>query len=134
MKKMLSANNYEYIKFISNLNNNKHPFKIGFDTCQSPALCNFSNFISKESLEFCEAGRFSMYINSELKAYPCSFGINNSEIMIDLKEYTIKEAWESEVFVKFRNIKNESCNRCDKIYCNNCPLDIGINVCGKILQ
>jgi MoaA/NifB/PqqE/SkfB family radical SAM enzyme len=130
--KMLSANDNEYIEFLRALYNNKHPFKFGFDTCQSPALYNFCDFISKESLEFCEAGRFSMYIDSELKAYPCSFGIYNSEIMIDLRTHTLKEAWESDIFGKFRNKSNKNCERCGEIYCHNCPLDIGINVCGKV--
>jgi len=129
--KMLSANDNEYINFLNSLNNNKHPFKFGFDTCQSPALYNFCDFISKESLEFCEAGRFSMYIDNELNAYPCSFGLDNSEIFVNLKTHTLKEAWESEVFWKFRNKSNENCEKCGKLYCLNCPLDIGINVCGK---
>jgi MoaA/NifB/PqqE/SkfB family radical SAM enzyme len=130
-EKMLSANDNEYIEFLNILHDNKHGFKFGFDTCQSPSLYNFCNFVSKESLEFCEAGRFSMYIDSELKAYPCSFGIYNPEIMIDLRSHTLKEAWEAEVFWKFRNKKNNNCDKCE-IYCHNCPLDIGINVCGKI--
>jgi len=131
-EKMLSARNEEYIKFLKALQNNQHPYKFGFDTCQSPALYKFCDFISMESIEFCEAGRFSMYIDSELKAYPCSFGIDNSEISIDLKSHTIQEAWESKVFNKFRAYSDENCVNCKNKYCHNCPLDIGINVCGEI--
>ena len=130
--KMLSADDHEYIEFLNIVHNDKHNFKFGFDTCQSPALYNFCDFVTKESLEFCEAGRFSMYIDSELKAYPCSFGIYNSEIMMDLRTHSLKEVWESEVFWKFRNKSNKSCEECGEKYCHNCPLDIGINVCGKI--
>jgi MoaA/NifB/PqqE/SkfB family radical SAM enzyme len=131
-EKMLTAKDEEYIKFLRMLNNSKHPYKIGFDTCQSPALYNYCNFIDEKSLEYCEAGRFSMYIDSELKAYPCSFGIHNQKIMVDLNVHTIKEAWESDVFWNFRNISIESCDKCDISFCHNCPLDIGIDVCGKI--
>lgn len=131
IENMLTANDSEYIDFLNLLNNNKYPFKFGFDTCQSPALYTFCNFVSMESIEFCEAGRFSMYIDCESKAYPCSFGIYNSEIVIDLKENTLKEAWESDIFRKFRNKTLKSCSICENTYCRNCPLDIGINVCGK---
>jgi predicted aldo/keto reductase-like oxidoreductase len=45
---------------------------------------------------------------------------------------TRKEAWESEIFKEFRNYTNGSCSSCENKYCRNCPLDIGINVCGEI--
>ena len=131
-EKMLSAKDEEYINLLSTLHDNKHSYKLGFDTCQSPALYKFCDFISTESLEFCEAGRFSMYIDSELKAYPCSFGIDNPEVMVDLKLHTIKEAWESEIFERFRTYSNINCLNCSNKYCRNCPLDIGINVCGEL--
>jgi len=131
-KKMLSAKDEKYITFLSILNNYKYSFKFGFDSCQSPALYNFCDFICKESLEFCEAGRFSMYIDSELKAYPCSFLIDNSEFAVDLKSNTIKEVWESEIFSRFRNKTPKNCLNCQTLFCRNCPIDLGINVCGKI--
>lgn len=131
IEKMLSANDKKYINFLTILKNKKHSFKYGFDTCQSPALFNFCDFISEESLEFCEAGRFSMYIDSSLNAYPCSFGINNQDISVSLKYNTIKEAWGSDVFNKFRAKFIRGCEKCSVSCCRNCPLDLGINICGK---
>jgi MoaA/NifB/PqqE/SkfB family radical SAM enzyme len=132
IEKMLSANDKDYIEFLTIIKNKKLSFRYGFDTCQSPALFNFCDFISEESLEFCEAGRFSMYIDSDLKAYPCSFGIDNQDISVCLRSSTIKEAWESEIFNNFRNKSIRNCEKCNVSHCRNCPLDLGINVCGKI--
>jgi radical SAM protein with 4Fe4S-binding SPASM domain len=73
-----------------------------------------------------------MYIDSELIAYPCSFGIDNQKYMVNLKNHTIKEAWESEKFTKFRTKSIGICDKCDKLYCYNCRLDLGIDVCGMI--
>lgn len=81
-------------------------WRYGFDTCQSPAIYKFASGIAIESIEFCEAARFSMYINSRCIAFPCSFGIEDDTFSVDLKQHTLQEAWESENFAKFRERQN----------------------------
>ena len=68
----------------------------------------------------------------ELHQHSYAFAIDNKDFIVDLKKHTIKEAWDSEVFEKFRMIKLRSCDKCKIPNCRNCPLDLGINLCGKI--
>lgn len=51
----------------------KYEYNIGFDTCFTSALVEFKDDIDMQSVDSCEAGFFSMYIDSEMNAYPCSF-------------------------------------------------------------
>ena len=46
----------------------------------------------KYRIEFCEAARFSMYIDSRSIAYPCSFGIEDGRFSVSLKTHTLQEA------------------------------------------
>lgn len=106
-------------------------WRYGFDTCQSPAIYKFASGIAIESIEFCEAARFSMYINSRCIAFPCSFGIEDDTFSVDLKQHTLQEAWESENFVKFRERQAEMCSNCNVGVCRSCGLGHEMNLCGK---
>lgn len=106
-------------------------WRYGFDTCQSPAIYKFAPGVAVESIEFCEAARFSMYINSKCIAFPCSFGIEDDTFSVDLKQHTIQEAWESENFAKFRKRQAEVCPNCDSDVCRSCGLGLEIKLCGK---
>ena len=131
--KMLTASDPRYLKFLELIANNKTDFKIGFDSCQTPAVLNFCSTVATESLEFCEAARFSMYIDCDLIAYPCSFGHDCDAYSVDLSKFSIAEAWNSKIFEMFRLKQNEMCSYCSQnVICRNCALDIGLNVCGKI--
>lgn len=48
-------------------------FSNGEASCQSPAINRLCSDAAKESIEFCDSARFSMYIDCNLVAYPCSF-------------------------------------------------------------
>lgn len=111
-----------YNEFIDLATNKKYGFKIGFDTCQSPALMRFSNVIADESLEFCESARFSMYIDCENQAYPCSFGWMHNEYCVDLNNHTILEAWNSPQFSKFIQRQETQCD----MMCCGCALEVGL--------
>lgn len=133
--KMLTANDRRYIKFLKLVTNNKANFKIGFDSCQTPAVFNFCPTVAKESLEFCEAARFSMYIDCNLIAYPCSFGHDCDDYSVDLSKFSVDEAWSSMEFESFRLKQNTICLNCRKSSnCRNCALDIDLNVCGKFFR
>jgi len=118
-------------KFMELATNKKYAFKVGFDTCFTPALCQYEGKISFQSIDACEAARFSMYIDSELIAYPCSFDNQIGQYKIALNPVSIQEAWDSEVFEKFRSNNKEKCVVCGKnnICYSGCNLDLGIDLC-----
>ena len=109
----------------------KHPFRIGFDTCFTPAIASRGNVFSPISIDSCEAALFSMYIDSELKCYPCSFGIWNEPNPDSLKNKTIREVWNGEQFSKFRKKKKQKCVGCSvaNICRFGCQLGLEIDVC-----
>ena len=116
--------------FIKVATREKYDFKVGFDSCQTPALKNFGVNIAKESLEYCEAARFSMYIDCEMNAYPCSFAWNTAGYSVLLKEKSILDAWNSKEFERFR--MRQYCKMCGKQGCYICALNLEKNICGKV--
>lgn len=131
-EKMLNGLDDRYKKLISIATQRKFQFKVGFDTCQTPALKLFGNGIADESLDFCEAARFSMYIDCEMNAYPCSFGWENKQYSVNLNGTSISKAWQSEQFESFRRLQDIGCHSCGHVGCYNCALNLGINVCGLL--
>ena len=131
-EKMIGGLDDKYKKFIGLATQRKYPFKVGFDTCQTPALKMFGNEIAAESLDFCEAARFSMYIDCEMNAYPCSFGWEMKKFSVNLKGTTILKAWQSKAFESFRQLQEIQCHSCRQTECHNCALGLGINVCGLV--
>lgn len=129
--KILNLNNIYFQKFLNIINENKFAYQIGFDTCCTPAILKSCSNIPKESLDFCEAARFSMYIDAEMNAYPCSFDCTAKNWAVSLKNTTIKEVWNSKVFSTFREKYYNSCTEesC-KINCGGkCALDLCQNIC-----
>lgn len=106
----------------------KHPYQIGFDTCfVSGIVCN-SAVVAVESIDACEAGTFSMYIDSEMNCYPCSFGIWMKGMKVPLSN-SIEEVWNGDVFRRVREIKK--CHGCRHIsVCRHgCKLGLNIHLC-----
>lgn len=128
----LDPNNKEYIELLRMVSKVSSSWRYGFDTCQSPAIYEYTVDIAKESIEFCEAARFSMYIDSNNIAYPCSFGREKREYSVDLKKSTIKEAWNSEQFANFREKQNQICADCPVDGCRSCALGLVLNQCGQL--
>ncbi len=108
-----------------------HTFRIGFDTCFTSALIQYDEYIDKSSIDACEAARFSMYIDAEMNAYPCSFDNQSGRYKVSLKDKTIVDAWNSPKFEQFRNIKKNKCDICSgRALCNfGCGLNLGIDLC-----
>lgn len=119
----------ELLRLVTSIDCN---WKYGFDTCQSPAIYKFAPGVAIESIEFCEAARFSMYINSRCIAFPCSFGIGDDTFSVNLKQHSLQEAWESESFAKFREKQTKVCANCTTGICRSCGLELGLNLCGNI--
>ena len=111
----------------------KHDYKVGFDSCTIPALLNFSKKINMNSVDTCEAARFSMYITADMIALPCSFDNVDQKYAFDLRSGTIQDAWDSEQFNRFRNVFETSCPGCPKrAKClGGCPLQPSITLCNK---
>lgn len=93
------------------LTRKKYKCKVGFDTCFSPILFKYLKNACVDSIETCEAGRFSCYISSSGKLYPCSF-LQKKEYEVDLKYHTIEQGWYSTQFDNFRETKCQACKDC----------------------
>ena len=127
---VLSGNDPKYIEFLKLVNSNTGSLQMGFDSCQSPAINKFCFDVATETIEFCDSARFSMYIDCDLMAYPCSFGHDFSSFAVDLSQNTIKEAWESKEFEHFRYLQTKQCDECIHKNCRPCALGMLPNMCG----
>ena len=130
---MLNANDPRVKRFFELVDTRPVHHKIGFDSCSCSGVVNFTNNIDKCSLDFCEGGRFSAYIDANMNMMPCSFANQNSDWFINLNEHTIEEAWNSEIFNKFRYSLTHSCTSCkDRLSCGGgCPLVNQITLCNR---
>lgn len=130
---VLSARNPKVKKFFKLIDGVGYHFKIGFDSCTVPGLLNFTTNLDRAQFDTCEAGRWSMYITSDMKAIPCSFDNQDLKYAVDLKNKTIKEAWNSEIFDLIRKHFNNSCSNCeDRVECyGGCPLQKSIILCNR---
>lgn len=120
--------------FISTVTSKKFKYKIGFDSCTVPALVNNLGIIDEDSIDTCEGARWSAYITSDMKMLPCSFDNQNRRWEVDLREKSIQEAWNSEVFEDFRNRLRNACPNCEKraMCMGGCPICPEIVLCKKL--
>lgn len=109
----------------------KHFYRVGFDTCFTSALIKYGESLEMSSVDACEAGRFSMYIDAEMNAYPCSFDNQLGKYRVSLENKQIEEIWNGVEFEHFRNIHLQKCNICkDSNICSyGCGLKLGIELC-----
>lgn len=130
---ILSINNDKVRTFYSIVDTYEFDFKIGFDSCNVPALVNLTSNLNKDSFDTCEAGRWSMYITADMKALPCSFDNQDLKWSYDISNDTIQNAWDSQQFENFRNYFKMSCNNCrDKLSClGGCPIKRQIVLCER---
>ena len=120
-------------EFFNLIDNQKFPFKIGFDSCTIPAVLNLTKNIARESIDSCEGGRFSMYITSDMKALPCSFDNQDLKWAFDISDKNIKDAWDSTQFNDFRNHFKNSCSGCSNrnLCYGGCPIRREIVLCNN---
>lgn len=130
---VLDINDLKVKEFYSLIDSNKFDFKIGFDSCNIPALVNLTSNLNQDSFDTCEAARWSMYITADMKAIPCSFDNQDLKFSVDLNEFSIQQSWDSEKFNEFRNYFKKSCGGCkDKLNClGGCPLQRSIVLCNR---
>lgn len=127
--KVLSMLDDEYLTLLNTVQRKKFNFRIGFDTCQTPALRHFCSDLSQESIESCESARFSMYIHNDLMAYPCSFACHDAEFQLDLSRMSIVDAWNSPAFSNFRKKQEIACSGCHQTRCYKCVLESNQSDC-----
>jgi radical SAM protein with 4Fe4S-binding SPASM domain len=130
-EKMVTLDNSEFQEFIQYINTQKLSYKIGFDSCTIPALINNLGDIDPDSLDTCEGARWSAYITPDMKMLPCSFDNQKQRWAVDLRKYSIKEAWDSDVFENFRNHFKSACPDCSKrrVCMGGCPITPEVVLC-----
>ena len=111
---------------------NKHPYKVGLDSCNVPGVVRFCKHILPQSLDTCEGARFSCYIDSDMTMLPCSFD-QNRQYAYKLKPSTIEEGWNSVLFDMFRRKLHDSCPKCQyqDLCKGGCPLFPRIVFCNS---
>lgn len=131
MEKVLQPDDPRLAKFFEAVEAKKYTHKVGFDSCTIPGIINHTTKIDIASLDTCEAARFSMYIDADMNAMPCSFGNQNPAYFVSLRNHTIQQAWDSEVFNDFRSHLSESCPKCpNRATCGGgCPITRDIVLC-----
>lgn len=132
-EKVLQPNDRRLKKFFEVVDKHSCKHKIGFDSCTAPAVINLSKNIDPNSMDFCEGGRHSMYIDANMNAMPCSFGNQDKKYYVSLRENTIQQAWHSDVFNTFRDSLSCSCMKCkDRAGCaGGCPICRDIVLCNR---
>lgn len=132
-EKMLTVGDSRLSEFFNLVNNKKFPYKIGFDSCSCAGIVNYTDKVNMNSIDFCEGGRFSAYIDANMHMMPCSFANQNPDWFIDLNTHSVEEAWNSEIFDKFRYSLAHSCPTCpNRDSCGGgCPLVNEITLCNK---
>lgn len=96
--------------------------KVGFDSCMISWLMKYKELIAEESIDFCEAGRFSAFISENGFMYPCSFLCNDLRYGESLREKSLVEIWKSgKAFIEIRNLlAHPSTQRKQILKCINC--------------
>lgn len=129
---VLASDDPKTVVFFKEIDDGEHPHKIGMDSCCVPGLINYCNNIIPEAIDTCEGGRFSSYISSDMYLLPCSFD-QPHKYAVSLRDHTIEEAWNSDIFDRFRDSLLTRCPEC-KIRENcmgGCPLMSEIVLCHK---
>lgn len=133
LENVLQPNDPRVKEFFELIDGGKFHHKIGFDSCCAPGITNFTKNINMDSMDYCEGGRHSMYIDAKMNAMPCSFGNQNPSWHVSLRDHTIQEAWNSEVFDRFRKSLKESCPGCKNrsVCAGGCPISREIVLCDR---
>ena len=128
---MLSVEDPVVAEFFAQVDK-RHPFKVGMDSCNVPGAIRFCKTVLPESLDTCEGGRFSCYIGADMTMVPCSFD-QEGKYAVSLREMSIREAWNSAPFERFRDQMRSACPNCEKqaLCMGGCPLMPQIVFCNS---
>ena len=132
LKNVLRTTDPRVSEFFSLVDKNDYSFNIGFDSCSTPAILNFTKTVNPCSIDTCEGARYSMYVSSDMIAYPCSFDNQDKKYAYKLDDtHTILDAWQSSQFERFRDHLRSACPSCqNRNFCmGGCPLRKNIILC-----
>ncbi len=85
--------------FLAKVNANQCATRIGFDACFVPLLMHGTE-VNVDTIDSCECGFFSIYIDEALNVKPCSFA-NTEEFTFNLASHSMESIWE-ERFAPYR--------------------------------
>ena len=116
--------------------------KIGFDSCMISYLTDLEKELYTETVEYCEAARFSAFIAEDSVLYPCSFMRDTQMPGISLKKVTLQEGWQNaDIFISMREKLRKpgvqkypiaACRECEKYsFCHGGCQVFDINRCRK---
>jgi radical SAM protein with 4Fe4S-binding SPASM domain len=118
--------------FYGLIQENKRFNKIGFDSCSVSGVVRYLN-VNPCFYEGCDAGRFSAFIDEDLKMFPCSF-MNNTNGFGDLRKMSMIDIWlDNPYFQNNRDrIINNSCVSCkyQNVCLGGCPFINELSQCG----
>lgn len=123
--------------FFELVDKNTFDFKIGFDSCSIAGIINLCETIDKQSIDTCEGSRYSMYIDAQMMAVPCSFDGVNQRFAVQLSSaVSIQKVWESVEFEKFRTRLRVGCKGCFKneLCMGGCPLEPSVVLCNEPMR
>lgn len=90
--------------------------KIGFDSCMISYLMPFTKSINLESIDFCEAARFSAFISEKGMMFPCSFMCGDGSKGYSIRDREVGDIWKNaDSFKKYRSlleVRSEKCIEC----------------------
>jgi radical SAM protein with 4Fe4S-binding SPASM domain len=132
LEKVLTYDSDDLFTLINLVQKSNTKMKFGFDTCCTPAILLHNSGVTESSIEFCDAARFSMYIDCSGDAYPCSFAKTETKYTTSIVNSRIKDAWQSEPFQLFRAQQSKACVEC-RVYnqcLGGCALG-AVNLCKK---
>jgi len=104
--------------------------KGGFDACFMNYLIRYhGEELDERLVDFCDAGRYTAYIDTNLDVKPCSFGKTPYG---NLRTDTLKDIWESKfesyrIGVRDGLCRNMGCKKLRTCY-SGCPI-LPINLC-----
>ena len=118
-------------EFYTLVNSCKNVLKIGFDSCSISGVVKYLD-VNSNFFEGCDAGRFSAFIDENLRMMPCSF-MTNTDWYGDLRKDSMLTIWQdNQYFKKYRgNILNNGCNSCSfqKTCMGGCPFIEELSQC-----
>lgn len=102
---------------------------VGMDSCSAPMVLRSVPEECSASVEPCESGLFSIYVNVKGEVFPCSFteGTPNWVTGLDVTSCTnfIEDIWNHSRLLEWRNKLISSASSCNCKYntgCRSCPI------------
>jgi radical SAM protein with 4Fe4S-binding SPASM domain len=129
---VLRVDDQRVVEFFQYLDQEEVLNRVGFDSCTIPGLINLTHQVDMNTLDTCEAARFSAYVSSSMMMSPCSFD-RIEKYAVSLIDNTVEEVWKSDVFETFRNNFRMNCKTCLKYKdcLGGCPLIPEIVLCDE---